>query len=166
MTATVSTVPPEFLDAFLSVSCTMTGLTALELQGTGLIDDHANLFVGMLAASGNSDQFINAMLTLAEAPDPSTAIPAAMEDRFMGPLLSNLISLWYLGEWLQLPASWYVDGTPQPDVDTNTIPSPLAYAQAFAWRIAGAHPPGSRPTGYGGWALEPTLSDIASSVAP
>jgi hypothetical protein len=158
------TLEPDFLDAFVTVSCATTGFTALELQGTGLIDAHANLVVGVLAASGNADQFMNAMVTLAAAPDPSTAIPAAMQDRFMGPLLSNVIALWYLGQWLQLPASWYVDG-PQPAVDTDTIPSPLAYAQAFAWRIAGAHPPGSRPTGYGGWGLQPVMTDIAPGAA-
>ena len=143
-----------YRDAFVAVSSELTGITVLELEATGLIDAHASLFLTILDASDNANQFLNAIEELAAAADPATAIPPAMKDAFLGPLLSNLVSLWYLGEWLALPAGWYVHGV-QPPIDTSTIPSPLAYAQAFAWRDAGAHPPGSRPTGYGGWALPP-----------
>jgi hypothetical protein len=72
----------------------------------------------------------------------------------MGFLLRNIAALWYLGEWLKLPTGWY-GAVGQPAIDTNTIPSLRAYEQAFAWRVAGAHPPGIRPTGYGGWSLPP-----------
>ena len=151
-----SSITPSYRDAFVAVSSEVTGITVLELEATGLIDAHAGLFLTILDASNNADQFINAIETLAASPNPAKAIPGAMKDAFFGPLLSNLVSLWYLGEWLQLPAGWYVRGA-QPLIDTSTIPSPLAYAQAFAWRDAGAHPPGSRPTGYGGWALTPVV---------
>ncbi len=153
-----SSMTPSYRNAFVAVSSEVTGITVLELEATGLIDAHAGLFLTILDASNNADQFINAIDTLAASPNPATAIPEVMKDAFFGPLLSNLISLWYLGEWLQLPAGWYVRGT-QPLIDTSTIPSPLAYAQAFAWRDAGAHPPGSRPTGYGGWALPPVIAN-------
>jgi hypothetical protein len=155
---------PAYRDAFVTVTSQVTGITVLELEATGLIDAHANLFLTILDASGNGDQFINAMQTLAADPNPAKAIPGAMKDAFFGPLLSNLICLWYLGEWLQLPSSWYVRGA-QPSIDTNTIPSPLAYAQAFAWRDAGAHPPGSRPTGYGGWALPPIMASSEAEAS-
>ena len=153
-----TSIPPAYRDAFVAVASQVTGISLLELEATGLVDAHAGLFLTILDASGNSDQFINAIETLAADPNPAKAIPGAMKDAFFGPLLSNLICLWYLGEWLQLPAGWYVHGA-QPPIDTSTIPSPLAYAQAFAWRDAGAHPPGSRPTGYGGWALPPVMAN-------
>lgn len=150
-------LPDDFVTAFVEVSAAVTGLSPLELHGTGLTGAHAHFVVNVLAASDNAQQFIDAIGTLAAAPDPATAIPVALRDAFLGPVLTNVIALWYLGQWLQLPVGWY-HGQAQPSIDTNTIPSTLAYEQAFAWRLAGAHPPGSRPTGYGGWAFPPVTA--------
>lgn len=57
-----------------------------------------------------------------------------------------LIRLWYLGFWQE------------------TLVEPEAYREGLLWRAAGANPPGSRPPGYGTWALEPPLRQALASL--
>ena len=160
-----TTLPPGHRAAFVAVASTLTGFDTTDLEATGLVDQYAALVLTILDASGNGDQYVNVIASLAATPSPAKAFPNALADSFAGPLLQNIVSLWYLGQWLRLPSSWYVNGV-QPAIDTNTIPSPFAYGQAFAWRIAGAHPPGSRPTGYGGWGQPPAFTLATDGVAP
>jgi uncharacterized protein YjbI with pentapeptide repeats len=51
----------------------------------------------------------------------------------------RLIRLWYTGLW------------------DNTLVDPQAYREGLLWRAIETNPPGSRPPGYGTWALEPSL---------
>lgn len=147
----------EYRANFLAVSVELTGFDAIDLEATGLVDEYATLCLDILRASDNADQYLQGLQRIVGADDPATAIPVALDDAFMGFLLRNIAALWYLGEWVKLPSSWY-GAVGQPAIDTNTIPSLRAYEQAFAWRVAGAHPPGTRPTGYGGWSLPPVDS--------
>lgn len=60
----------------------------------------------------------------------------------------KLIRLWYTGLW------------------DDTLVHPEAYREGLFWRAAGANPPGSRPPGYGTWALEPPLrAELARGLA-
>lgn len=60
----------------------------------------------------------------------------------------KLIRLWYTGLW------------------EDTLVHPEAYREGLFWRAAGANPPGSRPPGYGTWALEPPLrAELAKGLA-
>lgn len=144
----------EYRANFVAVSVELTGFEAIDLESTGLVDEYATLCLDILRASDNADQYLQGLQRIVDADDPGAAIPVALDDAFMGFLLRNIAALWYLGEWVKLPSSWY-GAVGQPAIDTNTIPSLRAYEQAFAWRVAGAHPPGTRPTGYGGWSLPP-----------
>lgn len=59
----------------------------------------------------------------------------------------RLIRLWYTGLW------------------EDTLVHPEAYREGLFWRAVGANPPGSRPPGYGTWALEPPLrSELARGL--
>ncbi|MFM8661807.1 MAG: pentapeptide repeat-containing protein [Cyanobium sp.] len=51
----------------------------------------------------------------------------------------RLIRLWYTGLW------------------EDTQVDPQAYREGLLWRAIETNPPGSRPPGYGTWALEPSL---------
>jgi uncharacterized protein YjbI with pentapeptide repeats len=60
----------------------------------------------------------------------------------------KLIRLWYTGLW------------------EDTLVHPEAYREGLFWRAVGANPPGSRPPGYGTWALEPPLrAELARGLA-
>ncbi|MFN9628607.1 MAG: pentapeptide repeat-containing protein [Cyanobacteriota bacterium] len=59
----------------------------------------------------------------------------------------QLIRLWYTGIWGERQVN------------------PEAYREGLFWRAIGANPPGSRPPGYGTWALEPPLrSELARAL--
>jgi uncharacterized protein YjbI with pentapeptide repeats len=51
----------------------------------------------------------------------------------------RLIRLWYTGLW------------------DDSLVDPQAYREGLLWRAIETNPPGSRPPGYGTWALEPSL---------
>jgi uncharacterized protein YjbI with pentapeptide repeats len=66
-----------------------------------------------------------------------------------GPTASQrLICLWYTGLW------------------DNILVDPQAYREGLLWRAIETNPPGSRPPGYGTWALEPSLrATLVSGLA-
>lgn len=134
-------------DEFLDLSCRLTGFSRAELQGTGMADAYWRLLldiggehcVGLLLRQPRDDDAI-AQLML---PDPDT-----------GPLARNLIALWYLGLWNQLPLDWR-DRHGAHAQDVTHYPSPEAYAQGLVWQSFHGHPQGAKQQGYGSWALAP-----------
>ncbi len=77
-----------------------------------------------------------------------------LADPTIGPLARNLIVLWYLGQWNQLPADWR-DAWGANAMDQTCIISPEAYVQGLVWPAIHTHPPGAKMPGYGSWALPP-----------
>ena len=71
-----------------------------------------------------------------------------VEDSAISPTTAQrLIRLWYLGLW------------------DESLLDPQAYREGLLWRAIDANPPGSRPPGYGTWALEPPLrSSLAKGL--
>ena len=68
----------------------------------------------------------------------------------------SIILAWYLGAWYQ-PA--VLAETPAPPPLDPKIISPTAYTQAWAWRIAQAHPMGYSELRFGYWSDEPLPLD-------
>jgi hypothetical protein len=150
-------LPDGYRSAFVHVSALLTGFDAIDLEGTGLVDQYAALYLSVLDTA-TGVMFVGELRALEAANDHVAAIDNALVSDVVGPLLTNLVTLWYLGAWQQLPDSfWTATGRPRPAGDISHIPSSLAYEQGLAWRVACAHPPGARPTGYGGWALAPVV---------
>ena len=74
-------------------------------------------------------------------------------DRF-GPVARNIVRLWYLGSWLQLPREWR-EKYGATAYDTSRIVSPEAYKQGLVWIAAEAHPLAAKQQGFGSWAKKP-----------
>lgn len=72
----------------------------------------------------------------------------------LGPVARNLVVLWYLGQWNQMPADWR-DVHGANAVDMTGFVSAEAYAQGLVWEAIGSHPQGAKMPGYGSWALPP-----------
>ena len=83
---------------------------------------------GTLLATGLDERYH--ALVQRDLGDEGLADPAQAE---------ALIRLWYLGVW------------------NDAVVDPEAYREGLLWRAVGTNPPGSRPPGYGTWALEPPL---------
>jgi hypothetical protein len=87
----------------------------------------------------------------------------------LGPVARNIIRLWYVAIWYELPKRWKerfggIDGE-MPEFDETYVVSPAAYTEGLLWRAIGAHPAGAKAPGYGEWA-EPPIIDGHPEVRP
>lgn len=123
------------LQPFLELSCRLTGFNLASLLGTGMAEAYHDVVLQGLGAAG-----FEALLGSSESAAPAPPSVASTEEKLPPPTpAQQLIRLWYTGLW---------DGQ---------LVDPEAYREGLLWRAIDANPPGSRPPGYGTWALEPPL---------
>ena len=60
-----------------------------------------------------------------------------MPDSLYNGLAKNIITMWYMGNWM------------------NTVISPQSYVQGLIWGVAETHPPGAKQPGYASWSTAP-----------
>lgn len=142
------------IDLFADLSAALTGFSRSELFATGMMSeyyDQVALVIGereigkllgvseqILAARGNPDKKIRAEI---------------LDDDRYGPVARNIMRLWYLGQWAQLPQQWRNDYG-ATSFDTDRIVSGEAYEESLVWIAGLAHPMGAKQQGFGAWAKE------------
>lgn len=152
--------PHEF-EAFLQLSAILTDFTKFHLLGTGQADLYYSTMVGIVGKTVVSEmcQVFRRIESEAKG-DPEqleTGLRAAiLSDEKLGPVARNLIKLWYIGTWYQLPGSWHERFGLAGD-DRTFIPSPSSYVEGLLWTAIGAHPPGAKAPGYGTWTGPPVI---------
>ncbi len=129
-------------DIFLDISVFLTGFNKMELLGTGMLETYFNVVMNMnnvasvesfLAESekiliknqGNEEKINNEILH------------KLMPDSLYNGLAKNIITMWYMGNWM------------------NTVISPQSYVQGLIWGVAETHPPGAKQPGYASWSTAP-----------
>jgi len=129
-------------DIFLDISVFLTGFNKMELLGTGMLETYFNVVMNMnnvalvesfLAESekilaknqGNTEKINNEILH------------KLMPDSLYNGLAKNIITMWYMGNWM------------------NTVISPQSYVQGLIWGVAETHPPGAKQPGYASWSTAP-----------
>jgi hypothetical protein len=146
---------------FLDLSAALTGFTVEELQGTGMAAAYYNELTAIVDSAICS--------RLWDVWHKVDAASHANQDRLergirrkiydsteFGPLARNIIGMWYLGNWSQLPAAWHSEfGAKAPD--TDHVISALAYQAGLVWTVMGTHPQAAKQPGYGSWAQPPTV---------
>ncbi len=152
--------PTEPIDQFLAVSSVLTGYSHTDLVATGLAETYWNELVSIVGSPLAGD-FLSAC---GDAFRQSTSLEAletrleqgVLTDPKLGPLGRNLITLWYLGQWQQLPRDWRdrFGGTP---ADNTHVVSPKAYQAGLVWPTFGSHPQGAKAPGFGSWTEPPPL---------
>ena len=151
---------------FLAFSAELTGYSETDLEGTGNVDAFQAL-VEQQAGPLITDMFYAAAEGVVQAHGAEARATAmninVLQSPTVWPLCQALLTLWYVGSWTSLPASWYqAVNTPVPPGVTpgNAFtPSAQAYTGQLAYIAAGAHPPGANPTGYGSWSIDPVFGD-------
>ena len=149
-------IGPDPLARFISVSAALTGFSQAELQGTGMAQEYYNVMRSTL-----SEPLVGRLLlqwTLIEKLDSylhdEYLTNTILGDETLGPMARNLITLWYLGQWWQLPVAWrQLHGANAQD--TTRVVSAQAYEEGLVWVAMGVHPQGAKQPGFGSWALEP-----------
>jgi hypothetical protein len=149
---------PADLATFLSLSAVLTGFSELDLQGTGVVAIQFNAVQSKIGPAIMQDLLAAARTALAAA-DPASAISASMwADPKVGPVVKNIVTLWYIGSWTPMPYQWqetYNWSAPDFSQGAEWISPPQPYEESLVWRAIYAHPPGAKPTGFGSWTEPP-----------
>jgi hypothetical protein len=146
---------------FLSLSVALTGYSRFRLLGTG----QAQLYfstVNDVTGETTATELLAAFARVRGAAGDDAAFEKLMRseilsDEKLGPIARNVIKLWFVGVWYQLPPEWReAYGTRAKDV--TFVPSPAAYAEGLLWPTIDANPSGVKGPGYGTWALPPRIN--------
>lgn len=149
------------MQPFLAFSGEVTAFSAIDLQGTGQANSYLNTVVGVVG-----EDVLGALLdayerALIEAPEDRKARSRLLSreifsDEKLGPIARNIIKIWYVGVWFELPPEW-TETFGALENDGTFTASPQAYPEGLLWRAIGANPPGARAPGYGSWAEPPRI---------
>ena len=146
------------MDDFLRFSAEVTGFKTVELRGTGEADAYLAT-VDAVVGADLLDQLLATYdgLQASEGPEREQRMRREIfGDEKIGPIARNIIKLWYVGIWYQLPRSWR-DRWGAREGDVTFTVSPNAYTQGLLWPAIGANPAGARAPGYGSWAKPPRI---------
>jgi len=157
------TSDPARFEAFLKLSSVLTDFPEFQLRGTGQAELYYTTASGIVG-----DGVMDALLEAFEAAGQEARGDAAQFDKQMrvrilsddklGPVARNLIKLWYIGTWYQLPNAWR-ERFGVVGEDKTFIPSPYSYVEGLLWPAIGAHPPGAKAPGYGTWTEPPVIPE-------
>jgi len=144
---------------FLEFCSKVTGYSQLELEATGLVDLYQDLWGKILGPKlADFYGFARSLVGMSSDREQTASL---LTSSVYWPAVSSLIGLWYLGSWTQLPNAWYAQvGLPVPgptDAGSTHTPAPIAYIEQLSYRTADAHTPGTKPTGFGSWGLQPVV---------
>ena len=148
----------ERLDAFLDLSEAITGFSKVRLHGTGQVDDYYATVVDV-AGADVLDALLDAWARVQGEADLDDGLRRVIfGDPHLGPIARNVIKLWYVGMWYELPKEWS-DAYGARERDVTFTVSPTAYTEALLWPAMGTNPPGAKAPGYGSWTGPPQFPE-------
>lgn len=138
------------INVFLDISVLLTGCTAQELEGTGMLNLYYNTLVSKEDKENIGYFFAEAASILAQAKGNVAVANAEISSRLMPDanfdgIAKKITVLWYSGMWYPTLS----------DPNSGYFVSAESYQQGLMWTITGAHPPGAKQPGYGSWADRP-----------
>ncbi len=146
---------------FLNLSVSITGFSNLDLQGTG----QASLYFSTILDIVGEAMCFELLQTFCEIEAKAKGDDAVLahglrqdilsSDKF-GPISRNIIKLWYVGTWYQLPSAWR-DTFGAHEKDTTFVVSPVAFTEGLLWPTIGVNPPAAKAQGYGTWGEKPSV---------
>jgi hypothetical protein len=156
-------------ERFLAMSAELTAFGTVDLQGSGQTGTYLDLVVRVVGADLLDrvlDAYEQAVRTAGADRDERTRLLQRdlLGDEKLGPVARNVIKLWYVGVWYELPPEW-VDVFGALEHDGTFTASAAAYAEGLLWYAIDAHPPGARAPGYGSWAAPPSIPPIDDDPA-
>lgn len=146
-------------DRFLALSALLTGFERVELLGSGVAQEYYRQ-VNDIIGTEIFQQLLFTSATIIECyGNDEEALETAIRREILaniklGAVAKNIIQLWYLGSWVQMPQSWRTQYGNNPS-DVTTVVSSQAYQEGLVWSVIKAHPPGAKQPGFGSWAHLP-----------
>jgi hypothetical protein len=150
----------HLFEDFLELSVILTGFKKFRLFGTGqavVYYDKIQEIIGEETVKELLSTFkdIFESVSRQETEELHDLLRAKiLSDAKLGPVARNIILLWYVGSWYQLPADWRTSYGQNPS-DVTFVLSPNSYTEGLLWPAIGAHPAGAKAQGFGSWASEP-----------
>jgi hypothetical protein len=149
------------LDAFIDLSKTLTAFTAYELRGTGQAEAYLATLTDVVGAPVVDELLAAYARAQEDAGGDEKLFERAfrrevLSDEKLGPLARNVLKMWYVAIWFELPTSWSEQFGTRPQDNRHTI-SAVAYTEGLLWPAIGANPSGAKAPGYGSWADPPRI---------
>ncbi|WP_413171865.1 hypothetical protein [Anabaena azotica] len=159
----------EYREYFLDISVALTGFSRFHLQGTG----QATLYFDTIRDIIGGNMFGELLETFhrldvkAKTYNDESIITNGLRieilgSQKLGAIARNIIKLWYVATWYQLPQDWRDTFGTKPN-DKTFIPSPQAYPEGLLWPTIGVNPPGAKGLGYATWSEDPSVKLAKSS---
>ena len=153
-------MPDPMVGRFVKLSTMLTAFSAFDLYGTGEVAEYYGVLSEIVGAPLLVALFDAADDALAASIDPKV-IRAELRARVfsdptLGPVARNIIKMWYIGNWYELPPEWReANGTHLSDY--TRVVSAAAYVEGLLWPAIGANPSGAKAPGYASWQNAPTI---------
>lgn len=147
------------LSEFYKLSAALTGFSEFDLQGAGV----GQLYFQTVSQIVGEATLAELLLAFKAIESESGGDPAKIEqglrvgilsDPKLGPIARNIIKMWYLGSWYELPSDWREVYGKSPQ-DLTFVVSSQAYLSGLVWKAMQAHPMGGNQQGFGAWAEPP-----------
>lgn len=144
--------PPDALAAFLRLSVILTGFEKHVLLGTGMLQAYYDELLLVIGAR-EAGSLLSAFDRVPDGDEAQFRDAVLCCPRY-GPVARNVLKMWYLGTWTQLPREWRTEYGATA-YDTDHVVSAAAYREGLVWPAARTHPMSAKQPGFGSWAAEP-----------
>ena len=154
--ATSAGTPPAQqtpFELFRSLSVTLTGFSDAELSGTAMAQTYFTLIPSIVGEEkfGRLLAIWRDTYIRGEGDEPlleKLVKEQIFEEPDLGPIARNVVTLWYLGMWNQMPATWRNKHGAWAN-DVTFVVSPQSYTEGLVWKAIHTHPPAAKQPGYG-----------------
>jgi hypothetical protein len=146
---------------FMDLSSELTGFTHFTLYGTGYAKKYFETAENIVGTDLMSEllQAFHAVIAQAgkDAVRKDSLLRAhILSHEKLGPIARNIIKMWYVAIWFELPRAWHDQFGPLANDDTFVV-STYAYPEGLLAPAVGAHPQAAKAPGYGTWADPPQI---------
>ncbi|ASF46031.1 hypothetical protein [Methylovulum psychrotolerans] len=149
-------------DLFIDFSVTLTGFSTFRLQGTGMAAPYFETVQKIIGPATLDELLLQYQAIVATANGDAATLDNLLRntifnDPKFGPVTRNIIKLWFVGTWYQLPKDWWgAYGTGEQG--DSFVVSPAAYTEGLLWPTVGVTPAGAKAPGYDSWVNAPVFS--------
>ncbi len=155
--------PIEF-QSFLQLSEKLTAFTSFQLQGTGEAEVYFNTARDAVGESTFTELLLTFEKIQTDAGEDESKFDEGLRHQILsntklGPIARNIIKMWFVGTWYQLPDYWLEEHGVSSE-DSTFVVSANAYKEGLLWPTIGAHPSGAKAPGYATWSAPPKIPKV------
>jgi hypothetical protein len=151
------------IERFLNFSAEVTAFTTFELLGSGQAEAYLTTVTEVVGRE-LVEELLHAYDQVRSEEQPVLDFRLRREifgNEKLGPIARNIIKLWYVGVWYELPRAW-TESFGALSKNVSFMVSAPAYTEGLLWPAIGANPSGAKAPGYGSWAAPPQIPRMSN----